>query len=118
MLSPVYRITVYVPPADLDRVLARALEQTDLRFGNYEHVAHWTRPGVEQFRPLPGSAPAVGSVDHVSRVDTVLLDLVIPRDRELLDRLVDAILAEHPWDEPVVIVDESVASASHLTPET
>ena len=113
-LHPAYRVSVYVPPDRLEAVLEAALRQAPLQFGPYEHVAHWTGPGIEQFRPLSQAAPAVGAVGEVSRIETVLLEFAIPRDDDLLDRVVGEVVQTHPWEEPVVFVDETFVTASHL----
>jgi hypothetical protein len=49
-------------------------------------------------------------------VETVRLEFAIPRDRELLDRVLSrGLLPGHPWQEPAVFVDESLATATALT---
>lgn len=113
-LHPAYRIAVYVPPDHLDAVLEAALRHTPLQFGQYDRVAHWTSVGVEQFRPLSGASPTVGGVGHVSRLETVLLEFAIPRDRDLLDSIVSDLARTHPWEEPVMFVDETFVTATHL----
>lgn len=114
-VSPVYRITTFVPPENLDALLEGIEEHTPLRFGPYDRSAWWSAIGVEQFRPLPGSAPTVGRESHTERVPTVRLEFAIPRDPELLQLVLDyGLVPHHPWEEPAVFVDESLASASHL----
>jgi len=106
-LQPVYRITVYVPPTHLEDVLAAAEEAAPMRLGRYESVAHWSAEGTERFRPMAGADPTIGTPGVESRVPTVLLEVVIPRDDELLERVLQAVVATHPWEEPAIFVDES-----------
>jgi hypothetical protein len=106
-LQPVYRVTVYVPPESLETVLAAADEAAPMRIGRYEGVAHWSASGTERFRPMAGADPTVGTPGVESRVPTVLLEVVIPRDDELLERVLQAVVATHPWEEPAIFVDES-----------
>jgi len=114
-VSPVYRITTFVPPEDLDALLKGIEAQVSLRFGPYDRSAWWSARGVEQFRPLPGSMPTVGREGHTKRVPTVRLEFAIPHDPGLLQRVLDhGLVPHHPWEEPAVFVDESLASASHL----
>jgi hypothetical protein len=113
-VHPVYRISVYVPPSSLDAVLAAARRHSSLQYGQYDHVAHWTSVGVEHFHPLPTAKPEIGSIGQTSRIDTIRLEFAIERDPDLLDRLVGDVLETHPWEEPVVFVDEAYATATHF----
>lgn len=114
-VNPIYRVTTFVPPESLDALLEGIEAQVPLRFGPYDRSAWWSVPGVEQFRPLPGATPTVGTVGSTERVPTVRLEFAIPRDPDLLDRvLTRGLVPSHPWQEPAVFVDESLASASHL----
>ena len=112
---PVYRVTTFVPPDSLEAVLEAIVREAPLTYGPYDRSAWWSAVGVEQFRPLPGASPIVGQVGRVERVPTVRLEFALPRDPDLLGRVVDrALLPNHPWHEPAVFVDESLATASHL----
>lgn len=112
---PVYRITTYVPPDHVDAVLDGVEREVPLVFGRYDRSAWWSAVGIEQFRPLPGSAPAVGKPGQVERVPTVRLEFAIPRQPALLERvLTRGVLANHPWQEPAVFVDEALATATAL----
>lgn len=114
-LREVYRVTTFVPPASLDALLVGIQAEVTLRFGPYDRSAWWSGTGVEQFRPLPGSSPTVGAVGRTERVPTIRLEFVIPRDSNLLERvLTRGLIPNHPWQEPAVIVDESMASATDL----
>lgn len=114
-LRPVYRITTFVPPESLDAVLEGVLAHTPLRFGPYDASAWWSAPGTEQYRPREGSTPTVGSVGVTERVPTVRLEFAIPRDPALLARVIHhGLIPNHPWQEPAVFVDESMASATEL----
>jgi hypothetical protein len=116
---PVYRITTFVPPEHLDSLLEGVEREVPLVFGPYDRSAWWSAVGVEQFRPLPGSNPTVGRTGHVERVPTVRVEFAIPRDRELLGRvLAHGVIANHPWEEPAVFVDEALATASRMVTPT
>jgi hypothetical protein len=110
-----YRITTFVPPDHLESVLEGVERVVPLVFGRYESCAWWSSVGVEQFRPLPGATPTVGVPGRIERVPTVRLEFAIPRDVGLLERVLrDGIIANHPWEEPAVFVDESEASATAM----
>jgi hypothetical protein len=113
MIQAVYRITTFVPQERVAAVLEGILHETPLAYGRYDHSAWWSAVGVEQFRPLPGAQPTVGVVGQVERVPTVRLEFVIPRDRELLERvLARGLIPSHPWQEPAIFIDESCVRAS------
>ena len=76
----VYRVTTFVPPNHLESVLeAIEREAPQLRLGHYERWAWWSAPGVEQFRPLKGAAPAVGQRDRLEQVPSLRLEFLLPR---------------------------------------
>ena len=111
-LRPVYRVTTFVPPEHLERLLAGIQRVVPLRYGEYDAVAWWSAEGTEQFRPLAGARPTHGEIGRLERVTTLRLELSIPRDPALLDRLLgEGLLPHHPWEEPAVFVDESMAPA-------
>ena len=108
-LVKVYRVTVFVPPTHLDQLLEGILATTDLRHGHYDHSAWWFGPGTEQFRPLPGSSAASGTIAVTSREPTIRLEFSLPRDPRLLELVIDTgLVPNHPWEEPEVLVEETL----------
>ncbi len=111
-LIPVYRITVFVPPAHLEALKAGILAVDDLALGDYREVLWTSAPGFEQFRPLASAHPALGAADVLTSAASVRLEFSIPRDDERLRRvLVEGVQAHHPWEVPAVFVDESLFPA-------
>lgn len=108
-LHPVWRITVFVPPAQLRAVQDGICAVDPLQSGDYDRAMWLSSPGEEQFRPLPGAQPAVGTIGEVTRLASVRLEFVIPRDPALLARIVEhGIRPHHPWQVPAIFVDESL----------
>ena len=108
-LSPVYRVTVFVPPAHLETLRNGICAVDSLRQGDYEHGMWISAPGIEQFRPLAGAQPAQGRVGELARVETVRVELCIPRDAARLQRLIEqGIRPHHPWEAPAIFVDEAL----------
>ncbi len=108
-LKPVYRITVFVPPAHLEALRRGILAVDPLGDGRYDQVMWTSAPAEEQFRPLPGATPAQGRVGELERVPSVRLEFAIARDPELLQRMIEqGIHAHHPWEVPAVFVDEAL----------
>jgi hypothetical protein len=106
-MEKAYRITVFVPPAQLEEVLAsitRVLPANDTKYGE---VFWWSAPGTEQFRPLEGSNPTSGSVGELSRMDSIELKFLLPRDTKILNQVIEeGIRPAHPWEAPVITVDK------------
>lgn len=107
-LIKTYRITVFVPPDHLEALKAGICSVDPLDVGTYDHVM-WSVPGGnEQFRPVSGANPTVGEIGELSVVDTVRLEICIPRDPQRLKELIEkGIFPHHPWEVPAVFVDES-----------
>ena len=107
-LEPVYRITVFAPEGAVGRLLASIRRITPLGDARYDSV-HWViRDCREYFRPLPGSEPARGKPGELHEEPSVMLVFAIPRDAELLQKVIDeGIRPAHPWESPSIFVDES-----------
>ncbi len=69
---------VYVPESDAALMLDALAEAGAGAIGNYDRCA-FLAPGVGTFRPLPGAAPAIGTVGEVQTVDEVRLEVVLAR---------------------------------------
>jgi hypothetical protein len=115
VFTPVYRITTFVPPDRLETLLTGIRGIVPLQYGQYDDSAWWSAEGVEQYRPLPGSNPTSGIPGQISRVASVRLEFIIPRDPALLERVVTSgLVPSHPWEEPAVFIDESSISLSQF----
>jgi hypothetical protein len=108
-LQPVYRITVFVPPAHLQALQdgIRALEP--LGDARYDQVMWLSAPGLEQFRPREGAQPAQGTMGRLSSLPSVRVEFAIPRDPARLARVLEeGVRRHHPWESPAIFVDESL----------
>lgn len=113
-LQQMYRITTFVPPDRVDALLEGIAREVPLQYGQYDCAAWWSAVGVEQFRPLPGAKPTFGEVGRIERVPTVRIEFAIPRDPQLLTRLLTrGLIPNHPWQEPAIFIDESQVTVSH-----
>lgn len=112
-MEKAYRITVFVPPSRFEELLASVTKVLPVSHGHYREVFWWSAPGTEQFRPEEGSEPAMGSIGKVSRLDSIELKFLLPRNADILNQVVDrGIRPAHPWEEPVIIVDECEMTGS------
>ena len=92
-----YKICVYVPEKHVETVKQALFDAGAGRIGNYDSCC-WQTDGIGQFRPLPGSNPAIGSQNVVEQVPEVKLELVCEDD--LVEAAVRAMRASHPYEEP------------------
>lgn len=107
-LQPVYRISVFVPPAQVQQVVDAICAVDDLRIASYEYVLWTTAPGTEQYRPLANATPAQGAIGELTCAPTVRVEFCIERNPERLRRVIEeGIRPSHPWEVPAIFVDES-----------
>ncbi|MFM2091083.1 MAG: hypothetical protein RLZZ127_1572 [Planctomycetota bacterium] len=100
------RITVYVPPEAAEAVLAGIHAVARIPVGaTYDHGAWFSGAWTEQFRPLPGSHPASGEIGRVNRADSVRIEVLVDPD-ETEAVIARGIRPHHPWDIPVILLDE------------
>ncbi len=103
-----YRIAVFVPVDYLERVIGAVCESGLLNYGNYKDVLWYSAVGTGQFTPIDGATPAQGEVNKRERCEEVRLEFSIVRDDVNLHALInDHLIPAHPWDEPVIIVQET-----------
>lgn len=103
------QLTVYVPLAATDAVLAGLAEAGAGAFGNYSECS-FTVTGTGRFRPLPGAEPAEGTVGELSRVAEARLSVVLPRHRRAA--VLAAMRAHHPYEEVAFELTEQPALPS------
>jgi hypothetical protein len=101
-LEPAYLVTVHVPNANVDKVLAAVVAAVGLDYGKYDQVAYLDAPGLEQFRPLAGSK--AGEQPAAGREPTTNVSFSVPQDSGILKKALDAIYATHSYEEPVIYV--------------
>ena len=94
-----YKIVVFVPEADGER-LREAMGQAGAgRIGNYDHCSFTSR-GIGRFRPMAGAAPAIGEVGRFEEVTEERIETLCAEDR--LRDVLAAIRRAHPYEEPAI----------------
>ena len=101
-----YRVTVQVPDQNAQVVAKGVQAETKLQYGDYDSVTFRTAIGAQQFRSLgSGHNPMT---DAVVEVPCVELSFFVEEDDALVSRVIEAIYAAHPYEEPVVFVESCV----------
>jgi hypothetical protein len=96
-------LTVSVPTAQVDQVLAALHEAGAGASGAYRDVAS-TWPLTATFRPTRGANPAIGQVGELITVDERRIEVIAPRAAR--GRLLAALRATHPYESPAYAVHE------------
>lgn len=94
-------IVFYVPDSHVDSVKDAMFAAGAGRVGNYDRCC-WQTIGQGQFRPLPGSNPAIGSTGTTEIVDEWKVEMVCPEDR--VAQVVAAMKKAHPYETPAFLV--------------
>jgi len=94
---PQDRWVILVPPANAETLRQALFAVGAGTVGNYTHCS-WSVMGEGQFRPGPGAHPVVGTVGTVERGPEERVEVLAPA--ALRTRLLAAIRAAHPYEEP------------------
>jgi hypothetical protein len=94
-----YKIVVFVPEADGERVRAAIGEAGAGRIGNYDHCSFTTKV-IGRFRPMAGAMPAIGAVGRFEAVAEERIETLCAEDR--LKDVLAAIRRAHPYEEPAI----------------
>ncbi|MBO9524259.1 MAG: Nif3-like dinuclear metal center hexameric protein [Nocardioidaceae bacterium] len=96
-VEPRDKLVFFVPVADAERVRSAVTEAGAGAIGYYDS-ASFTSPGEGRFRPLVGANPAIGRVGDLEVVDEVRVEVLV--ERRVRGRVLAALLAAHPYEEP------------------
>lgn len=91
-----YKLIVYVPLTHADIVREAIGSAGGGRLGNYSHCSFSSR-GQGRFLPLDGAHPHIGSIGTPEVVEEERIEVTV--DEAVLDAVVQAMKAVHPYDE-------------------
>jgi hypothetical protein len=94
-----YKIVVYVPVADADKVRQAIGDAGGGKIGAYSHASFSSR-GIGRFMPLEGAKPAIGKVGKLEEVEEERVEFVC--ETHCLDEVIAAIRKAHPYEEPAI----------------
>jgi hypothetical protein len=93
-----YKLIVYVPLTYAD-IVREALGNAGAgKIGNYSHCS-FSSHGQGRFLPLDGANPHIGSIDTPEVVEEERIEVTV--DEEVLDEVIRAMKAVHPYEEVV-----------------
>ncbi|MEL7098721.1 MAG: hypothetical protein AAGM84_07830 [Pseudomonadota bacterium] len=121
-LKPVYTLEIQTLPDDVNRILDAVLAVHPFGYGRYRRNASITAPGRETAQPEGGSTTdthvagfAPGGTETYPMVE---VKFSIERDVTALARVMDAVLAVHHYEEPVIFVREDWVSRAAYDPNS
>jgi hypothetical protein len=96
-----YKVVVYVPEADADRLREAMGNAGAGQIGNYTHCM-FTIKGTGQFKPSEGASPTIGKVGKLEKVAEERIETIC--NEEKLKDVLRAIKEAHPYEEPATDV--------------
>jgi len=102
-----YRINVYIPSTHLESVKNAMFQAGAGRIGCYDRCC-WQSEGLGQFRPLDGNQAFIGETGREEQVPEFKVEMVC--NHEVIQDVIAAMKAAHPYEEPAFDVYESIAN--------
>ena len=93
------KLVTFVPEPQLEQVRSALWEAGAGVIGNYQHCS-FNIKGTGTFYGLDSTNPAVGQSGRLEQVEEIRLEVVCMAKR--LDRVLNALRATHPYEEPAV----------------
>ncbi len=119
-LVPVWTLEIQTLEEDTDRILDAVMKVHPLRFGRYQRNASVSARGYETAQPEPGSTTTTHvrgfNAGETESYPMVELKISIERSLAQLEKVMDAILDVHHYEEPVIFVREDFASRANYDP--
>ena len=121
-LVPVWTLEIQTVPEDTDKILDAVMEVHPLSFGRYQRNASISAVGMETTQPEAGST----TTSHIEGFEAgntatypmVELKISIERNPATLEKVMDAVLYVHHYEEPVVYLREDWASRAKYNPRS
>ena len=104
MMERLFKLIVHVPVAEADTMRMAIGEAGGGVIGNYSHCSFSIR-GIGRFRPMMGANPHIGAVGMAEEVEEERIDVSNIGER-VLEQIIAAVRAAHPYDEPLIEVIE------------
>ncbi len=119
---PVWTLEIQTVLEDTDKILDAVMDVHPLSFGRYQRNASISAVGMETAQPEAGSTTTshvegfkAGNTETYPMVE---LKISIERDLAILEKVMDAILYVHHYEEPVIFLREDWASRADYDPNS
>ncbi len=120
--APVWTLEIQTLPGDTDRILDAIMAVHPLSYGRYQRNASISAIGRETAQPEAGSTTTThvpgfkaGGTETYPMVE---LKISVERDLAVLERVMDAVLAVHHYEEPVIFLREDWVSRATYDPNS
>jgi hypothetical protein len=120
--EPVWTLEIQTLPEDTDRILDAVLKVHPLGYGRYRRNASISALGKETAQPQANSTTTThkkcyeaGATETYPMVE---LKISIERNLEMLEKVMDAILYVHHYEQPVIFLREDWASRANYDPNS
>lgn len=118
--EPAWTLEIQTIPDDTDRILDAVMMVHPLNYGQYKRTASISAVGKETTQPEEGSTTTThidgftaGATETYPMVE---LKISIERDQTVLEKVMDAILYAHHYEQPAIYLRESWMSKSNYDP--
>lgn len=108
---PYWKVSVFVPEEDAQRVIDAMAKAGAGRLGNYQGCS-FTVQGTGAFEPMEGAHPAIGQRGIREEVRECRVEMLCAPDR--LSTVISAMREQHPYEEPAFDVVENHAVEDKL----
>ncbi len=92
-----YKLVVFVPLKDANKVADAVFAAGAGAIGNYSHCG-FTTQGLGSFLPLERARPAIGRRGTLEKVPELRFETIVPAEK--LTRVITAMLKAHPYEMP------------------
>ncbi|MBX2855394.1 MAG: hypothetical protein KTR21_10415 [Rhodobacteraceae bacterium] len=120
--EPIWTLEIQTVPDDVDKILDAVMVVHPLGYGRYQRNASVTAVGKETSQPQTNSTTTThkdgyqaGATETYPMVE---LKISIQRDLEVLEKVMDAILYVHHYEQPVIFLREDWASRAAYDPNS
>lgn len=120
--EPVYTLEIQTLESDVDRILDMIMLVHPLSYGRYERNASLMTGGRETTQPQANSTTSTHKADFQSgkamTYPMVELKISFERDVHVLEKIMDAVLEVHHYEQPVIYLREDWASRASYDPNS
>ncbi len=96
-----YKLITTIPEKDADRIREVLAVAGAGKIGNYTHCTFSVK-GVGRFKPETGANPLIGEIGNIEAIVEEKIETTICEAD--LKRVIEALKAAHPYEEPIIDV--------------